>query len=106
MVTITFSDIGTGVVQQPLRRRENFLIQCRVLFCAMKSGQRNRQITITTAHLQHRDQLQWISHKLQCFYYAPHVHNVLLTLYTCHSCKYVSHKNMTKQRKLTVLLPN
>ena len=52
--------------------------QCRVWFCALK--------TVTTAHLQHRDQLQWISHKFQCFYYVPHVYKVLLTLYPCHIC--------------------
>ena len=68
MVTITLSDSETGIVRQPLGRRKNrygvqkFLIQCRVWFCVMKTGQRNRQITVTTAHLQHRDHLQWISH--------------------------------------------
>ena len=87
MVIITLSDSGTGIVQQPLRRRKKPLRRRdngTVWFCATKTGQRNRQITVTTAHLQHRDQLQWISHKLQCFYYAPHVYTVLLTLYTCH----------------------
>jgi hypothetical protein len=54
MVIITSSDSGTGIVQQPFRRRKN-LLRRRVWFCATKIVQNNRQLTVTTAHLQHRD---------------------------------------------------
>jgi hypothetical protein len=74
MVIITSSDSGTGIVQQPLRRRKNpfgfaqrklykitvsgvskIVQHWRVWFCATKIVQNNRQLTVTTAHLQHRD---------------------------------------------------
>ena len=44
--------------------------ECRVWFCASN--------TVTAAHLQHRDQLQWTSHKLQRFYYAPPINDINL----------------------------
>jgi hypothetical protein len=52
-------------------------------FCATKAVTTTpfaQQKTVTRTHLQNHDKLNWMAHKLQCFYTALHVYNMLIVL--------------------------